>query len=175
MINKRLALLGLGLAGILGVRKLLHRKAEEKYIFHRKVVFISGASRGLGLVLARQLAGQHARLAICARNEKELEKAKKQLQEEYAAEVLAIPCDVSKLEQVQEAMDKVAGHYGRLDVIINNAGQIIVSPLENNSLQDFEQMMQVHFYGTLNCVKAALPKALIRQTCWHCRAAGEER
>ena len=157
MINKKLALLGVGLAGILGIRKLLHKKAESKYLFHRKVVFISGASRGLGLIIARQLAAQHARLAICARNEKELERAKKQLQEEYAAEVIALPCDVSDLDQVQEVMDKVADHYGRLDVVINNAGQIIVSPLENNELSDFEQLMQVHFYGTLNCIHAALP------------------
>ena len=157
MINRKLALLGVGLAGILGIRKLLHKKAESKYLFHRKVVFISGASRGLGLVLARQLAAQHARLAICARNGKELERAKKQLQEEYAAEVIALPCDVSKLDQVQEVMDKVVNHYGRLDVVINNAGQIIVSPLENNELSDFEQLMQVHFYGTLNCIHAALP------------------
>jgi short-subunit dehydrogenase len=157
MINKRLAWLGIGLAGILGARKILHKKAESRYDFRRKVVFISGASRGLGLVLARQLAAQHARLAICARNEHELERAKKQLQEEYAAEVIALPCDVSDKEQVQEVMDKVAAHYGRLDVLINNAGQIIISPLRNNELADFEQLMQVHFYGTLNCVHAALP------------------
>lgn len=166
MINRRLAWLGIGLAGILGARKWLHKQAESKYRFHRKVVFISGASRGLGLVLARQLAGQHARLAICARNEKELERAKKQLQEKYAAEVIALPCDVSNLEQVQEVMDKVAAHYGRLDVLINNAGQIIVSPLGNNEMADFEQLMQVHFYGTLNCIHAALP---------HMRRLGEAR
>ena len=157
MISKKLAWLGIGLAGVLGVRKILHSKAESRYDFRRKVVFISGASRGLGLVLARQLAAQHARLAICARNEHELEKAKKQLQEQYAAEVIALPCDVSKPEQVQEVMAEVVAHYGRIDVLINNAGQIIVSPLQNNEMADFDQLMQVHFYGTLNCVHAALP------------------
>lgn len=157
MINSRLAWLGIGLAGVLGLRKYLHRRAESDYLFHRKVVFISGGSRGLGLILARQLAGQHARLVICARNEEELEKAKKQLQEEYAAEVIALPCDVGNRQQVQEVMAQAFARYGRLDVVINNAGNIIVSPFERNDPADFEQLMQVHYFGALNCILAALP------------------
>lgn len=156
-MNKRLALLGLGLGSLLAVRKYLHHKAEEDYIFRKKVVFITGASRGLGLVLARQLAKQNARLAICARNKEELQRAKSHLQETYAAEVLAIPCDITDKLQVQEAIDKTVEHYGSLDVLINNAGDVLVGPLENNSLDDFEKMMQLYFYGPLYCMYASIP------------------
>ncbi len=157
MINKNTALLGLGMASVLGIRKLIHRKSEEKYIFLRKVVFITGASRGLGFVLAKQLAIQNARLVICARNEEELARAKTELQDEYAAEVLAIPCDITDEFQVQAAIDQIIEHFGRIDVLINNAGDIVVSPLKNNSLEDFEKMMQLYFYGPLYTMKTAIP------------------
>jgi short-subunit dehydrogenase len=156
-MNKPLALLGLGLGSMLAFRKYLHRQAEKDYLYQKKVVFITGASRGLGLVLARQLATQNARLAICARNEEELQKAKSYLQEQYAAEVLAIPCDITNKQQVLEAINKTVQHYGSLDVLINNAGDVLVSPLENNSLDDFEKMMQLYFYGPLYCMFAAIP------------------
>lgn len=156
-MNKRLALLGLGLGSLLAVRKYLHRRAEKDYIFRKKVVFITGASRGLGLVLARQLAKQNARLVICARNKEELQKAKTHLQEVYAAEVLEISCDVTNKQAVQEAIDKTVTHYGSIDVLINNAGDLLVSPLEDNSLEDFEHMMQLYFYGPLYTMNAVVP------------------
>lgn len=157
MINKNIALLSLGLASVLGIRKYIHRKQEKNYLFLRKVVFITGASRGLGYILAKQLAIQNARLVICARDEEELNRAKKSLEDEYAAEVLAIPCDITDELQVQKAMDKTVAHFGRIDVLINNAGDVIVSPLANNSLEDFEKMMQLYFYGPLFTIKTALP------------------
>ena len=146
-----------GIAVALGIRKLLHRRAEQQYPFLRKVVFITGASRGLGFILARQLAQQNARLAICARSEAELERAKNQLQQNYAAEVLCVPCDVTDQNQVKQAVEQVVQHYGRIDVLINNAGEIIVSPLQHNSLLDFDQLMKVHFYGPLYTMQAAIP------------------
>lgn len=157
MNNKTMALIGLGLAATLGIRKILHRKAEAKYLFLRKVVFITGSSRGLGLIMARQLAIQGARIAICARNTEELEAARKYLQDGYAADILAIPCDITDAQQVKDAIDKTYQHFGRLDVLINNAGDIILSPLENNSLDDFDKMMKLYFYGPLYTMNAAIP------------------
>lgn len=157
MRNKGLALLGLGLAIVLGTRKMLHRRSEANYLFLRKVVFITGGSRGLGLVLARQLAIQNARIAICARNPEELEKAKVHLQDEYAAEVLVIQCDVTDQNQVQQAINQTVTHFGRLDVLINNAGDVTVSPVENNSVDDFRKMMDLYFYGPLYTMSAAIP------------------
>ena len=156
MDKKRIIWLA-GIAAVLGFRKVLHRRAEQQYPFFRKVVFITGASRGLGFILARQLAQQNARLAICARSEAELERAKSQLQQKYAAEVLCIPCDVTDPHQMRQAVEQVVQHYGRIDVLINNAGEIVVSPLQNNSLQDFDQLMKVHFYGPLYAMQAAIP------------------
>lgn len=157
MRNKPLALLGLGLATVLTLRKMLHRRNEANFLFLRKVVLITGGSRGLGLVLARQLAIQNARIAICARNTEELEKAKKHLQDEYAAEVLVLKCDVTDQEQVQDAVKQTVAHFGRLDVLINNAGDVTVSPVENNSVEDFRKMMDVYFYGPLYTMSAAIP------------------
>lgn len=156
-MNKQLALWGLGLGSLLAFRKYLHRSAEKDFLFQKKVVFITGASRGLGLVLAKHLAKQNARLAICARNEEELQNAKAYLQEQFAAEVFTVPCDITKRKQVQEAIDKTVRHYGRLDVLINNAGDVLVSPQEDNSLEDFDKMMQLYFYGPLYCMYSAIP------------------
>lgn len=157
-MKKPLAWLGIGLATALTIRKILHRKAEENYLFLRKVVFITGGSRGLGLVLARQLAVQNARIAICARNTEELESAKKHLQDEYAAEVLAIQCDITDQQQVEKAIAQTVSHFGKLDVLINNAGEVTVSPVENNSLEDFDKMMKLYFYGPLYTMSVAIPQ-----------------
>lgn len=126
------------------------------YDFRDKVAVVTGGSRGLGLVLARQLAEAGARLAICARDAAELERARTELAAR-GAEVLAEPCDVTDRAQADAFIAAVAGHFGRIDVLINNAGVIEVGPLEEMTLADFEEAMATHFWGPLYLTLAALP------------------
>lgn len=134
----------------------------QAYSFKNKVVLITGGSRGLGLVMARQLAKEGARLALCARNANELDRARQELKGK-GAEVLAITCDVRKEAEVNHLVQQVESHYGRLDVLINNAGVIQAGPLENQSLDDFREAMDTHYWGPLYAILAALPGMKQRQ------------
>lgn len=124
--------------------------------FYGRVVVVTGGSRGLGLVLARELAEQGARLALIARDEVTLERARQELSA-YGAEVLTLPCDVGEREAAEQAIARVVAHYGRIDVLINNAGIIEVGPLEHMAIADFETALATHFWGPLYLTLAALP------------------
>lgn len=125
--------------------------------FRDKVVLITGGSRGLGLLIARELAVQGARLAIVARDAEELDLARRELAAAGGLRVLALPCDVRNREEAEWAVGATVERFGRLDVLINNAGVIQVGPLEHMDLTDFEDALKVHFWGPLYLVRAALP------------------
>ena len=124
--------------------------------FKNKVVVITGGSRGLGLVLARQFAAEGAKLAICARDAEELEVAQSELLA-LGVPVLAQVCDMQNRAQIQHFIETVNNDYGRVDVLVNNAGIIQVGPLNSLTHADFEQAMNTHFWGVLHAVEAVLP------------------
>ena len=119
-------------------------------------VIITGGSRGLGLVLARELIREGARVAICARDPEELERAAADL-EERGGEVVALVCDVTDQRQVEAMVRTVRERFGGVDVLINNAGVIQVGPSEQMELDDYEDAMRTHFWGPLYATMAVLP------------------
>ena len=119
------------------------------------MVLITGGSRGLGLVLARELALRGAKLAILARDVNELKQARASIHP--LAPVSLVPADVTSPLQAQEAVDHVIRDFGRLDVLVNNAGLIVSTPFADTSDEDFEAALAVHFWGTLHMTRAALP------------------
>lgn len=127
-----------------------------RYEFRGKVVLITGGSRGLGLILAKELAGEGAKIAILARDARELEQATAEIGA-AGAEAFALVCDVRNQQQVESACRSVLEQFGRLDVLINNAGVIQVGPMENMTMRDYEEAMAVHFWGPLYMIKAVLP------------------
>ena len=157
-MNKR-ALLGVGLAGFaLGALFRPWRPSpRRRWSFRDKVVLVTGGSRGLGLALARRLADEGARLALVARNPGDLSRTARELRERGAA-VLEFPADVGVQAQIEAAIAATVTRYGRLDVLINNAGVIQVGPAEHMTLDDYEQAMKTHFWGPLYAVRAALPQ-----------------
>lgn len=126
-----------------------------------RVVLVTGASRGLGFLLARGFAREGCRLAICAREAAELDRARRALASE-GAEVLAVVCDVSDRVQVDRLMEEVRLRYGVLDALVNNAGIIEVGPVEAMTVEDFERTMAINFFGTVYATLAALPAMLAR-------------
>jgi NAD(P)-dependent dehydrogenase (short-subunit alcohol dehydrogenase family) len=132
------------------------RKARRKFDFQDKIVLITGGSRGLGLVLARELAREGARLAICARDGEELARAKQEL-ENSGAKVFEAVCDVRVQNEVEQMIEDVCMRFGQIDVLINNAGVIQVGPLEEQTQTDFENAMAVHFWGPFYAIQAVLP------------------
>lgn len=142
--------------GAVGLGRFLWRKMTE-YDLRDKTVLVTGGSRGLGLVLAREFAANGARVAICARDEQELEQASDDLQSR-GADVLAVKCDVTNMAEVTNMVDRVRQRFGKIDVLVNNAGTIQVGPLEVMNREDFEKAMLAHFWGPLNTILAVLPE-----------------
>jgi NAD(P)-dependent dehydrogenase (short-subunit alcohol dehydrogenase family) len=135
---------------------LASRAWRGRFSFAGKVVLISGGSRGLGLILARQISTEGGKVVLLARDAHELERAKVELTRR-GGEVLAIQCDLVERSQIQAAVAEVLGCYGRIDVLFNNAGIIQVGPLENMQQQDFERALAVHFWAPYLLIMEVLP------------------
>jgi NAD(P)-dependent dehydrogenase (short-subunit alcohol dehydrogenase family) len=133
----------------------------HQYDLRDKVVLITGGSRGLGLVLARALVREGARLAICARDRAELARARDDLAGR-GAHVLTVPCDVTDREQVDRMVQTVRDYFGRIDVLINNAGVIEVGPVEVMTQEDYEEAMRTHFWAPLYTMLAVIPEMKTR-------------
>jgi NAD(P)-dependent dehydrogenase (short-subunit alcohol dehydrogenase family) len=148
-----------GIAAGLAAAFVATRLARDRHAidFAGRVVVITGGSRGLGLVLARQLASRGARLVLMARDERELDRAKRLLEEEYDADVLAVRCDVRRKADVRAAVAQILEHWITIDVLINNAGVIQVGPLEHMQHEDFENAMATHFWGPVNLILEIIP------------------
>jgi NAD(P)-dependent dehydrogenase (short-subunit alcohol dehydrogenase family) len=129
---------------------------SRRFDFRGKVVLITGGSRGLGLVLARQFAAEGARIAIAARDAEELARAADDLASR-GAEVATVSCDVGSQENVARMVGEVVHRMGGVDVLVNNAGTIAVGPMETMTVADYEEAMRVHFWGPLYTTLAAIP------------------
>lgn len=127
-----------------------------EYDLKHKTVLITGGSRGLGLVMAREFAREGARLVLCARDEQELDQARLDI-EQLGAEVMVVPCDITNQHDVKAMIAAVYIRFGAVDVLVNNAGVIQVGPIEVMTHEDFELAMQAHFWGPLNTIMAVLP------------------
>lgn len=142
-----------GIGALFAARAL---RAARQMDFHDKSVVIVGGSRGLGLVLARELASEGARLTLLARNADELERAREELDRRGARVSVAV-CDIREREEVDRAIEEVVRIHGGIDVLINDAGIIQVGPVDHMTLSDFENAMATHFWGPLYAIRAALP------------------
>ncbi len=143
-------LLGIGIAGRANLRRL---PTED---IRGQVVLITGGSRGLGLALAREFARRGCRIAICGRDEDSLVRARDELSA-TGADVLAIPCDVSDPGQIDQLVTEINGRFGQIDILVANAGQIEVGPFATTTDADFENALDLMFWGILRPVRAALP------------------
>jgi NAD(P)-dependent dehydrogenase (short-subunit alcohol dehydrogenase family) len=150
-------------AAAVGVFLIAHAVVKEltKFNLAGKVVLITGGSRGFGLVLARQLAAKGAKLAICARSADDLELARQEL-DASGAQVLTLTVDVTENEEVKAMVRDVIHHYGRLDVLINNAGIIQVGPQHLMGVEEYQVAMQTNFWPQLYAMHAVIPHFLDR-------------
>lgn len=154
MTKRNGILLGAAAAGAaFAARQFVLTSRED--LLAGEIVLITGGSRGLGLALAREFAKEKCSIAICARDKKELSAAADDLRSR-GAKVFTYPCDVSKQKDVDEMIDAVTRHYGRIDTLVNNAGVIQVGPAESFDAADFEEAMNVIFWGTVYPTLAVL-------------------
>jgi short-subunit dehydrogenase len=144
------ALIGAGAA----VRALVRRR--RRIDLAGKIAVVTGGSRGLGLVLARELLRRGARVAICARDEDELERARVELA--ALGEVFASACDLTSRGDILRFLTEVRDELGPIDVLVNNAGAIVVGPAELMTVDDYEEALQTHFWAPLHAMTAVLPE-----------------
>ena len=121
-----------------------------------KVVVITGASSGIGEATARHLARRGARLILAARGADRLSSLEREIQAE-GGEATALSADVTRPEDVQHLVNEAVERHGTLDVMINNAGIMPVSLLDDLRVDDWNAMVDVHIRGLLNGIAAALP------------------
>ncbi len=121
-----------------------------------KVVVIAGASSGLGEATARHLSAEGASVVLGARRADRIQSLAKELIAS-GGKALAVPTDVTRRYQVQDLVDAAVQNYGRVDVMINNAGLMLYSLLERLKIDEWEQMIDVNIKGVLFGIAAALP------------------
>lgn len=118
-----------------------------------KVWFITGASRGFGRIWADAALKRGDKVAVTARNLASIA----DLKEKYGSNVLTLELDVTNHEQAKAAVNQAHAHFGRLDIVLNNAGYSLVGTIEESSADDVRALYETNIFGTLAVIKAALP------------------
>lgn len=118
-----------------------------------KVWFITGTSRGFGRVWTEAALKRGDKVAATARNLKSIA----DLKEKYKDNVLTLEMDVTKPEQVKKAVTEAYAHFGKLDIVLNNAGYSLVGTIEEAKADDVKAMYETNIFGALSVIQAALP------------------
>ena len=124
--------------------------------FNDKVVVITGASSGIGKALAKEFARRKAKIVMAARNKERLHNAMTEV-ERSGADVVAVPMDVSKEADCRKLIEMARESFGKIDILINNAGISMRALFEDTDLAVIKQLMDINFWGTVYCTKYALP------------------
>ncbi len=121
-----------------------------------KVAIITGASSGIGLATARSFAEKGAKVALAARSEDKLEQIAGDLNNQ-GREVLVVPTDMRKQDQVERLVKTTAENFGQIDILVNNAGQSMAGTIASLNLGDFLQIFDLNVLGPIYAIQAAVP------------------
>ena len=127
--------------------------------FNNKVVIITGASSGIGQACAFEFADNGALVVLAARRENELKKVEAEIKKR-GGEAYSVKTDVKNIEDCKNLVDKTVEKYGKIDVLINNAGISMRATFEDLDLSVIKEVMDTNFYGAVYCTKFALPYLL---------------
>ncbi len=144
-----------GAGALLGARAW--RRSQRRIDLTDRVVLITGASSGHGLILAQLAAERGARLVLAARSLDALDEARPELLRLGARDVLNVATDVRDEGQVRSMIDQAIARHGRIDVLINNAGLIQVGPVDAMTVDDFRDAMATNYWGAVYASLAVLP------------------
>ena len=128
-----------------------------RFSYRDKVALITGGSRGLGLIIARQICNQGGKVALLARDPAELACAKSDLAQRGGS-VLTVQCDLLDTEQIRPSVRQIIDHFGKIDILINCAGSIEVGPLEHMTREDFDRAMRLHFWAPFELISQIVPE-----------------
>jgi short-subunit dehydrogenase len=157
-MRRTFALLLLAAGGAVLVARRLSRRTP----LPGGLAIITGGSRGLGLLLARELGRRGVRVVLSARDEAELERARASLAA-AGIDATALPCDVTDEEGMRTLVAEVEENLGPVDILVNNAGIIQVGPAESMTLEDYRRAMDTMFWGAVHGAEAVLPAMRARR------------
>lgn len=118
-----------------------------------KVVLVTGASAGIGRAAALEFDRRGARVAMAARRRNRLEENAAQM-----TDALVVPTDIADMDQVQQMVDDTIAHYGRLDVLVNNAGETRIELTDTMDIDEFYRLLKVNFLSAVVATKRAIPQ-----------------
>jgi len=122
-----------------------------------KVALITGASEGIGRAIAEELAREGARVAICARRADVLEQAAQEIRDATGGDVLAVPADVSKADQIERCIATVGERFGRITLLVNNAGTSAAGPLEKVGDDDWYADLDLKLMAAVRTSRLLVP------------------
>lgn len=125
------------------------------------VALVTGCSGGLGVQMAKALANQGCNIVPIARRTEKLKEVSEMLTREYGVEALPITCDITVTEAVNKAVAEALAHFGRIDILINNAGTGGVAPAEDITDEQFDHECQIDLYGTFKVARAVAKQAML--------------
>ena len=134
---------------------------KEYFDLKGQVAIVTGCSGGLGVQMAKALANQGANIVAIARRQNLIDAVAAEIAEEYGVETLAVRCDITDTESVEAMVDAALAKFGRIDILINNAGTGAVAPAEDITDDQFNHEMQVDLFGTFKVARAVAKKAMI--------------
>ena len=126
-----------------------------------RVAVVTGCSTGLGVQMAKALANQGCSIVAVARRQNLIDEVATQIKEEYGVETLAVRCDITDTDMVNAMVDTVLEKFGRIDVLINNAGTGAVAPAEDITDDQFANEMNIDLFGSFKVARAVAKKAMI--------------
>ncbi|MCR4742048.1 MAG: SDR family oxidoreductase [Treponema sp.] len=126
-----------------------------------QVAVVTGCSTGLGVQMAKALANQGAKIVAIARRKEKIDEVAKEIADTFKVETLAIPCDITDTDKVNAAVDEVLKKFGRIDIVINNAGTGAVAPAEDITDEQFYNEMNIDLFGSFRVARACAKKAMI--------------
>jgi NAD(P)-dependent dehydrogenase (short-subunit alcohol dehydrogenase family) len=160
-------LAGLAAVGALAAWGVTGSREARPRSLRGQVVLMTGGSSGLGLSLACALAAQGCRIALCARDADELTQAQIALTAAVpGVKVMVVPCDTADRVDVELMVARVTDRFGPIDGVVNVAGVVQGGPLESLTIQDFEEVMQLNFFGALYATYAVLPRMIAQKRGW---------
>ena len=140
----------------------MYRKVFASKLYDRKVVLITGGCAGIGRALALRFAQAGARVVILDLEQEALDSLVQHLRDHLNVEALGLCCDVADAERVQQCVRQAIEHFGGIDVLINNAGVTHRSTFADTTLEVFQRVMAINYFGAVHCTQAALSSLIER-------------
>ena len=126
-----------------------------------QVAIVTGCSTGLGVQMAKALANQGANIVVVARRKNLIEAVAADIAAEYGVKALPVVCDITDTEAVEAMTDAALAEFGRIDILINNAGTGAVAPAEDITDEQFSHEMEIDLFGSFKVARSVAKKAMI--------------